>query len=56
MRGVSVFFVVFTLAFATGETSSGSLPFNGCFILFSRFSLVCFIICNDEKGLFVLVQ
>ena len=47
MRGVWVFSVVFTLAF----TSSGSLPFIGCFILFSQFSLVCFIICNDEKRL-----
>ena len=24
--------------------------------LFSQFSLICFIICNNEKGLFVLVQ
>ena len=32
VRGVSVFFVVFTLAFTTGQTSSGSLPFIGCFI------------------------
>ena len=56
MRGVSVFFVVFTLAFTTGCTSSGSLPFIGCFILFSQFSLICFIKCNDEKGLFVIVE
>ena len=53
---LAVFFVVFTLAFTTGQTSSGSLPFIGCLILFSRFSLVCFIICNSEKGLFVLIQ
>ena len=25
-------------------------------VLFSQFSLVCFIICNDEKGLFILVH
>ncbi len=56
MRGVSVFFVLFTLAFTTGWTSSGSLPFIGCFILFSQFILVCFIICKNEKVLFVLVQ
>ena len=48
---LAVFFVVFTLAFTTG-----SLPFIGYSIWFSRFSLVCFIIRNDEKGLFVLVQ
>ena len=53
---VSVFFVLFTLAFTTGWTSSGSLPFTGCFILFSRFILVCFIICKNEKMLFVLVN
>ena len=56
MRGVSVFFVLFTLAFTTGWTSSGSLPFIGCFILFSQFIRVCFIIRKDEKVLFVLVQ
>ena len=56
VRGVSVFFVLFPLAFTTGWTSSGSLPFIGCFILFSQFILVCFIICKNEKGLFVLVQ
>ena len=56
VRGVSVFFVLFTLAFTTGQTSSGSLPFIGCFILFSQFSLVCFIICKKLKVLFVLVQ
>ncbi len=56
VRGVSVFFVVFTLAFTTGQTSSGSLPFIGCFILFSQFIRVCFIIRKDEKVLFVLVQ
>ena len=33
-----------------------SLPFIGCFILFSQFILVCFIICKNEKVLFVLVQ
>ena len=55
-RGVSVFFVLFTLAFTTGWTSSGSLPFIGCFVLFSLFILVCFIICKNEKVLFVLVQ
>ena len=27
VRGVSVFFVMFTLAFTTGQTSSGNLPF-----------------------------
>ena len=41
VRGISVFFVVFTLAFTTGWTSSGRLPFIGCFILFSQFILVC---------------
>ncbi len=56
VRGVSVFFVVFTLAFTTGQTSSGSLPFIGCFILFSQIIRVCFIIRKDEKVLFVLVQ
>ena len=30
--------------------------FIGCFILFSQFILVCFIICKNEKVLFVLVQ
>ena len=57
VRGVSVFFVLFTLAqFHNGQTLSGSLPFIGCFILFSQFSLVCFIICKKLKVLFVLVQ
>ena len=56
VRVVSVFFVLFTLTFTTGQTSSGSLPFIGCFILFSQFILVCFIICKKEKVLFVLVQ
>ena len=51
VRGVSVFFVPFTLAFTTG-----SLPFIGCFILFFQFIFVCFIICKNEKVLFVLVQ
>ena len=37
------------LAFTTGYTSSGSLPFIGCFILFSQFILVCFIICKNEN-------
>ena len=46
----------FCLAFITGWTSSGSLPFIGCFILFSQFILVCFIIFKNEKVLFVLVQ
>ena len=51
MRGVSVFFVLFTLAFTTGWTSSGSLPFIGHFILFSQFIRVCFIIrLQDEKS------
>ena len=50
MRGVSVFFVLFTLFFTTGWTSSGGLPFIGCFILVSQFILVCFIICNNEKS------
>ena len=49
VRGVSVFFVLFTLAFTTGWTSSGSLPFIGCFILFSQFIFVCFIICKKKK-------
>ena len=48
MRGVSVFLVLFTLAFTTGWSSSGSLPFIQCFILFSQFILVCFIICKNE--------
>ena len=57
VHGISVFqFVLFTLAFTTGQTSSGSLPFIGCFILVSQFILVCFITCKNEKGLFVLVQ
>ena len=56
VRGVSVFFVLFTLAFTTGKTSSGSLPFIGCFILLAQFILVCFITCKNEKVLFVLVQ
>ena len=56
LRGVSVFFVLFTLAFTTGKTSSGSLPFIGYFILFAQFILVCFITCKNEKVLFVLVQ
>ena len=30
--------------------------FYWCFILFSQFILVCFIICKNEKVLFVLVQ
>ena len=30
--------------------------FTGCFILFSQFILVCFIICKNENILFVLVQ
>ena len=47
-RGVSVFFVLFTLAFTTGWTSPGSLPFIRYFILFSQFILVCFIICKNE--------
>ena len=45
----------FCLAFSTGWTSSGSLPFIVCFILFSQFILVCFIVCKNEKVLFVLV-
>ena len=53
VRGISVFFVPFTLAFTTGQTSSGSLPFIGCFI-FPIYP--CFIICKNEKVLFVLVQ
>ena len=56
VRGVSVFFVLFIIAFTTGWTSPGSLPFIGYFILFSQFILVCFIICKNEKVLFVLVQ
>ena len=48
MHGVLVFFVVF------------SRPHQGaCLlldVLFSQFVLVCFIICKDEKVLFVLVQ
>ena len=56
VRAVSVFFGPFTRAFPTGQTSSGSLPFIGCFILFSQFILVYFIICKKEKVLFVLVQ
>ena len=56
VRGVSVFFVLFIIAFTTGWTSSRRLPFIGCFILFSQFILVCFIICKNEKVLFVLVQ
>ena len=43
VRGVSVFFVLFTLAFTTG-----SLPFIACFILFSQFILICFIICKND--------
>ena len=48
MRGISVFLVLFTLAFTTGWSSSGSLPFIQCFILFSQFILVCFIVCKNE--------
>ena len=33
LRGVSVFFVVFSLVFIAGHISSGSVPFIGCFIL-----------------------
>ena len=40
------------LAFTTGQTSSGTLPFIGCFILFSQFILVCFIICKKNKKFF----
>ena len=50
VRGISVFFVLFTLAFTTGYTSSGSLPFIGCFVLFSQFILVYFIICKKENS------
>ena len=32
------------------------MPFIGCFILFSQFILVYFIICKNEKVLFVVVQ
>ena len=39
---------LFCLAFTTGWSSSGSLPFIQCFILFSQFILVCFIICKNE--------
>ena len=39
VHGVSVFFVLFTLAFTTGQTSSGSLPFLGVLFYFPRLSL-----------------
>ena len=39
MRGVSVFFVLFILAFTIGWTSRQP-DFIGCFILFSQFILV----------------
>ena len=48
---LAVFFVVFTLAFTQARPHQGA-----CLLLGVLFSLVCFIICNDEKGLFVLVQ
>ena len=48
------FFVLFSLAFTKGWTSSGSLAFIGCFILFSQFIVVC--ICKNENVWFVLVQ
>ena len=56
VHGISVFFVLFTLAFTTGWTSSERLPFIGCFILFSQFIPICFIICKNEKVLLILVQ
>ena len=46
----------FCLAFTAGFQNPGSLPFIECFILFSQFILLCFIICKNEKVLFVLVQ
>ena len=49
------FFVLFTLAFTTGQTSSGSLPFIGCFI-FPDLSLFVSSYVKMEKVLFVLVQ
>ena len=39
----------FTLPFTIGWTSSGSLLFIGCFILFSQFIFICFIIYKNEK-------
>ena len=44
VRGVSVFFVVFTLAFTIGQTSSGSLPFIGCFFVCLFFHLASFFL------------
>ena len=49
VRGVSVFYALFSLAFTTGWTSSERLPFIGCFILFSQFIHVCFIIQTYVK-------
>ena len=45
----SLFRSVYSSFHRTGQTSSGSLPFIGCFILFSQFILVCFIICKNES-------
>ena len=56
MRGVSVFFVVFSFHNRLDLIREPAFYWVFYFILFSKFSLVCFIIRNDEKVLFVLVQ
>ena len=56
MRGVSVFLVLFTLAFTTGWTSSGSLPFIGVLFYFPNLFLFVSSYVKMEKVLFVLVQ
>ena len=55
VRGVSVLFGLFTLAFTTrAGPHQGDCLLLG--VLFSQFILVCFIMCKNEKVLFVLVQ
>ena len=55
VRGVSVLFGLFTLAFTTrAGPHQGDCLLLG--VLFSQFILICFIICKNEKVLFVLVQ
>ena len=56
VRGVSVFFVVFSFHNRLDLIREPAFYWVFYFILFSKFSLVCFIIRNDEKVLFVLVQ
>ena len=46
-----VYFPLVILSFSSLVRWVAFWPFIGCFILFSQFSLVCFMICNDEKRL-----